>query len=103
MKCANPDCERSMLYLRGGTLRLLEQECHPASRLRGEGDGFPVYTRPVRFFWLCPECSAKMSVRRWTGERLLLEPRKSMRASLKKDPAGLRSLLGVQAVSQQAV
>ncbi len=73
MKCANPNCQSSLLYLRGGTLRLLELEPHPE-------DGAPELSRapspvhaPARYFWLCSHCSHIFRLSRWTARGLLLE------------------------------
>lgn len=73
MKCANPLCQHHLLYLRGGTLRLLELECTSESRLQRDSGGFPVFDRAVRYFWLCPECSRILVLRRWTEDGLVLE------------------------------
>lgn len=75
MKCANPLCQHHLLYLRGGTLRLLELECTPESRLWGEGGSFSVLRHAARYFWLCPECSRILILRRWTQEGIVLESR----------------------------
>lgn len=75
MKCANPNCNQHLLYLRGGTLRLLELECSPEGRISGESGGFPVACASSRCFWLCAACSKILTLRRWTDEGLVLEPR----------------------------
>jgi hypothetical protein len=75
MKCANPVCHNHLLYLRGGTLRLLEIERTPGSGDEGEGGGIPERRRAARYFWLCPECSQSLVLRRWTQDGVVLEPR----------------------------
>lgn len=75
MKCANPLCQHHLLYLRGGTLRLLELECAPESRLQGACGSFSVLRHAARYFWLCPECSRILVLRRWTPEGIVLESR----------------------------
>jgi hypothetical protein len=75
MKCANPQCRKSLVYLHDGTLRLLELEGSAASRLRGEGAGFPVCCQSVRYFWPCGECSRTLLLKRWTRDGLILESR----------------------------
>jgi|SRR5580700_1302771 hypothetical protein len=77
MKCANPKCQHKLLYLRGGTLRLLELDGPPVARLRGEGAGFPVCCQSAQCFWLCGECSKTLVLKRWTREGLILESRDS--------------------------
>ena len=73
MKCANPTCNSTLLYLRGGVLRLLEMETEPARRLQGHGDGFPVCRPSARFFWLCAECARNLVIKRWAAQGLILE------------------------------
>ena len=77
MKCANPTCPNSMLYLRGGTLRLLEFDGPLEARLLGEPAGFPVFLPRARYFWLCPDCSREIILKRWTPDGLVLEARAS--------------------------
>lgn len=73
MKCANPNCSSTMLYLRGGVLRLLELESTPEKRLHGHADGFPVCRPTARYFWLCGNCAKVLVIRRWSSEGLILE------------------------------
>jgi hypothetical protein len=75
MKCANPLCRNELHYLRGGSLRLLELEGSPESRLQGDGGGFPVCRCTAHYFWLCQECSRSLKLRRWTQDGLVLEAR----------------------------
>lgn len=72
MNCANPGCRNYLLYLRGGSLRLLELE---ATRSHPHGERFLVVPRTARYFWLCPECSERLVLRRWTEDGLVLEAR----------------------------
>ena len=75
MRCANPKCQTSMLDTQGGTMRMLELEMPPEARVAGSEWGFPVQCAPVRYFWLCEECSRVYQIRQWRHEGLLLEPR----------------------------
>lgn len=75
MKCANPSCTSTLVYLRGGVLRLLEMESTPADRLHGHGDGFPVCRPSARYFWLCGDCARVLELKRWTAQGLILESR----------------------------
>ncbi len=77
MKCANPECSNNLLYLRGGTLRLLELDGPLEKRLLGEPAGFPVFVPRSRYFWLCGDCSKKLVIKRWTNEGLVLESRQT--------------------------
>lgn len=73
MKCANPNWNSKLVYLRGGALRLLEMECTPEHRLLGQADGFPIAHPTARYFWLCGSCATIFAIRRWTPEGLILE------------------------------
>lgn len=84
MKCANPNCTNTMLYLRGGVLRLLELEGEPHGRLHGHADGFPVCRPTARYFWLCGHCAKILVVRRWTEQGLMLESLPSAPGSERK-------------------
>ena len=75
MKCANPSCNSTLVYLRGGVLRLLEMEAAPETRLHGHGDGFPVLRPSARYFWLCADCARVLEIKRWTPQGLILESR----------------------------
>ena len=75
MKCANPLCQHRLLYLRGGTLRLLELERPREGDGQEDGAGFSVRRAAARYFWLCPECSRILVLRRWTQEGIVLESR----------------------------
>lgn len=77
MKCANPSCNSSLVYLRGGVLRLLEMESPPEGRLHGHADGFPICRPSARYFWLCRDCARILVIRRWTAQGLILESRPS--------------------------
>ena len=87
MKCANPSCTNTLVYLRGGVLRLLEMEAEPHTRLHGHGDGFPVYRPSARYFWLCAECSEKFVMKRWTPDGVVLEPRRTVEQPVRMEPA----------------
>lgn len=52
-KCSNPSCPAAFRYLQEGSL--FRVECDPAF-------GFTVRTKP-QYFWLCPRCSARMTLR----------------------------------------
>jgi hypothetical protein len=77
MKCANPSCDNHLHYLRAGTLRLLELEGgYP--KPQDEAGAFSVRSTPARYFWLCGECSLRMTLRRWTIAGVVLESRLSI-------------------------
>lgn len=74
MKCANPGCSNRLLYLRAGSLRLLELE-DAYDKLQGETCAFSVRSAPARYFWLCGECSKVIAIGKWTSAGLVLETR----------------------------
>jgi hypothetical protein len=75
MRCANPQCSKELLYLREGTLELLELESHSGNQFRPDEGGFAMRSLPSKFFWLCGECAKTLMVKRWTTSGLVLVPR----------------------------
>ncbi len=66
MQCANPQCSKELLYLREGTLELLELESPSDNQFRPDEGAFATRPLPSKFFWLCGECAKTHIVRRWT-------------------------------------
>ena len=63
-KCANPDCSKPFLYLREGKLFRLEIPIE-ANAENDEGPGLGTKTAVcyrVEFFWLCDDCSDRVTV-----------------------------------------
>ena len=50
MQCANPQCSKELLYLREGTLNLLEMESHSDDRFESDVDAFAMRSVPSKFF-----------------------------------------------------
>ncbi len=71
-QCANPQCSKELLYLREGSLQLLELESDSDDQSHQDDGSFAV--KPVRskFFWLCGECSKTHVVKQWTTSGLVL-------------------------------
>ncbi len=86
MHCANPQCSKELLYLREGTLRLLELEPDSDGQFRPDDGAFATRSLPSKYFWLCGECTKTHIVKRWTTSGVVLVSR-----SLK--PAGSRPSL----------
>lgn len=59
-KCANPDCSATFLYLHEGKLFRIQVETSDSSQ--AAGDESTKLIRQTEFFWLCPECSASMTL-----------------------------------------
>lgn len=74
MQCANPNCRKDAQDVGRGSLHLLEMEVPLDERVVGADSGFPILAAPVRFFWLCAECSRSFRLKRWTPAGLILEP-----------------------------
>jgi hypothetical protein len=79
MQCANPQCSKELLYLREGTLELLELESHSDDQFRPDDGAFAMKPLPSKFFWLCGECTKTHIVKRWTtsGPVLVLRNQKT--------------------------
>jgi hypothetical protein len=72
MLCANPQCAKEFLYLREGTLELLELESHSDDQFRLDDGAFAMRSLPSKFFWLCGECTKTHIAKRWTTSGLVL-------------------------------
>jgi hypothetical protein len=72
LQCANPLCSKELLYLREGTLGLLELESQSDDLFRPDNGAFAMRSSPSKFFWLCGECTKTLIVKRWTASGLVL-------------------------------
>jgi hypothetical protein len=72
LQCANPLCSKELLYLREGTLGLLELESQSDDLFRSDNGAFAMRSSPSKFFWLCGECTKTLIVKRWTASGLVL-------------------------------
>lgn len=82
MQCSNPDCRSHSPYLRSGSLHPLQLEV-PDSEPTAEERAFAMRAKPLRFFWLCQECSQQFILTKWTAAGLVLAHR--MRARSTRD------------------
>jgi hypothetical protein len=64
-RCANPQCSKELLYLREGSLQLLELEPDSADQARQDDGAFAMKPLRSKFFWLCGECSKTHIVKQW--------------------------------------
>jgi hypothetical protein len=76
MRCANPQCSKELLYLREGSLQLLELESDSDDPSRQDDGAFAMKPLRSKFFWLCGECSKTHIVKGWTTSGLILMLRK---------------------------
>lgn len=87
--CTNPLCSRELVYLRGGTLKLLEMESDPGGRPELDSEMFQMRALPKKYFWLCSECAGKYIVEQWTNSGIVLETRKHEDTDTQKVPDAL--------------
>ena len=71
-RCANLQCSKELLYLREGSLQLLELESDPDDQSHQDDGAFAMTPLRSKFFWLCGECSKTHIVKRWTTSGLVL-------------------------------
>jgi hypothetical protein len=71
-QCANPQCSKELIYLREGTLNLLEMESHSDDQFQPDVGAFAMRSVPSKFFWLCGECTKTLVLKRWTTAGLVL-------------------------------
>jgi hypothetical protein len=57
-KCANPDCGKPFRYFRGGKLFIRETSGPMVKTM----DGQEKASHRLEHFWLCEQCSSKMTV-----------------------------------------
>lgn len=95
MQCANPSCGREALYLRDGSLHLLELEASANRRLEGGEGGFPMHSSPQRYFWLCGDCTKVFSITNWTPSGIVLTPRKKHTSTIDQMSPQVTDMLSV--------
>jgi hypothetical protein len=86
MQCANPECRHDATYLREGSIHLLELEAAADRRLAGNEEGFPTLSSPLRYFWLCGECTEVFSIAKWTPSGVVLVTRKKSVSTIDQIP-----------------
>jgi hypothetical protein len=72
VRCANPKCSKELLYLRDGTLHMLDLEPQADGRFNPNGGPFATRRSLSKFFWLCGDCSKLFIVKRWTASGLIV-------------------------------
>src|SRR5664279_765850 len=75
MQCANPRCSTELLYLREGSLRLLELQMPAEVHLPSYDTGFSGRLLPRKFFWLCGACTEVLVIGQWTLSGVVLRSR----------------------------
>ena len=77
-KCANPSCDIRFRYLRGGRLFLIDLA---NSSGQEPPDGFDRHqSHRTTYFWLCNDCSTRMSVAMSREGTAVIQPIPLMKA-----------------------
>ena len=71
-RCANLQCSKELLYLREGSLQLLELESDSDDQSDQDDGAFAMKPMRSKYFWLCGECTKTHIVKRWTTSGLVL-------------------------------
>ena len=71
-RCANLECSKELLYLREGSLQLLELQSDSDDQSPQDDGAFAMKPLRSRFFWLCGECSKTHIIKEWTTSGLVL-------------------------------
>lgn len=80
-KCANPDCSAHFLYLHQGKLfRVLSGTDSAPERQMGVDPSVRKHAQRVEFFWLCPECASRLTVKYEKGSGIVVQPLEVARA-----------------------
>ncbi len=73
--CANPACSSSEFDQPGGSIWLMEFEASRGYPTGGDDNGFPINSMPLKYFWLCVECSQIFVLSRWTEAGIVIATR----------------------------
>jgi hypothetical protein len=74
-KCANPACNARFLYLHEGKLFRVLRGAKEAPHLqKGVDPTVRKHAQHVEFFWLCEECTAKMTIKYENGAEVVVKP-----------------------------
>jgi hypothetical protein len=85
-RCANPQCSKELLYLREGSLQLLELEADSDDQSPEDDGSFAMKPLRGKFFWLCGECSKTHFVKQWTTSGPVLVVRSQKTAGGRPNP-----------------
>ncbi len=73
--CANTACSSGEFDQPGGSIWLMELEPSRDEPIGYDDNGFPINSRPHKYFWLCVECSRLFVLIRWTEAGIALAPK----------------------------
>lgn len=90
VQCANSSCSCELVYLRSGTLKLLEMQSSDEQH-RSCNSSFQMRFLPKKYFWLCSECAKKYIVKQWTSSGIALEFRKRQNAGTEPTLTAIQS------------
>ena len=66
MICANPDCYCGLFDKPGGSIWLMQLEVPRDQTADSMDYEFQATMRPMKYFWLCPDCDQHFILSRWT-------------------------------------
>ena len=75
MVCANTKCGCGLFDMPGGSIWLLQLELHGDHPTVNSEDAFSASTSTQKYFWLCPACSRRFVLWRWTTSGVFLAQR----------------------------
>lgn len=78
MHCANLDCCCDTFDQPGGSLWLMELELSRDEAIESDDNGFPICSLPMKYFWLCVECSQRFVLSHWTAAGIVLTPKRNL-------------------------
>ena len=76
MICANTNCGCGSFDMPGGSIWLLQLEVPGDQLTINNGEEFSVSIAPQKYFWLCPDCSRRFVLWRWTEAGVSLAERR---------------------------
>jgi hypothetical protein len=66
MRCANPECGCGLFDLPGGSIWLMQLDTSCDQPAESMNYGSPLFMPSTKWFWLCPDCSRRFILSRWT-------------------------------------
>lgn len=76
MVCANTKCGCGLFDIPGGSIWLLQLEQSCDRPTTDDEGAFSLPNPPQKYFWLCPDCSRRFVIWRWTATGVVLAERR---------------------------
>lgn len=74
-KCANPGCSASYRYFHSGRLFRVETPAKYSPQASDDENGMKKQVRRLEFFWLCDDCSSKLTLTFDRSAGILVRPK----------------------------